>query len=447
MIQEKTVSNMWYCDITPNYYGGNLLIGNENSHVIQINERDTYPLPYPGNHLLFFRMHEWFVDNRLFFAGKGHIDVGGNAWLNVNGTYIDLGPTHGNSPLCFYKEFLYIVRGPSTYDIYSLQYGNYLERGVSLDIGSQGIRFISNGIIYTGDATYGGQVAEYTLLDSHYTIGQGYNGGAILIDGNIKRVVEPGNTTFIRAYLDAGFFRAAIVKPGYAKFKRWELSDIPSFPNEVEPIPEPKPIPVPVPPKPIPEDYTPMRLPDFAQSIVNKLYLKFNSLALGDDAARTDLCRKIVETITFNDPSGRWGHKRQKGGSFSKDTLGKIESGLQIGFDLFNGSTRRPNDHPDSFRLDDATQEVSFFAGVNWLEDAIPAPGPSPAPDSDLLTRFKALEAKVARLEDMALVDGSRVALRTDNSNYVCAEGGGGGEINATRTQAGAWETLTVVKK
>ncbi len=43
------------------------------------------------------------------------------------------------------------------------------------------------------------------------------------------------------------------------------------------------------------------------------------------------------------------------------------------------------------------------------------------------------------------ILDGQNIALKTfDNQHYVCAEGGGGGEVNATRLAIGPWETFTV---
>ena len=44
------------------------------------------------------------------------------------------------------------------------------------------------------------------------------------------------------------------------------------------------------------------------------------------------------------------------------------------------------------------------------------------------------------------LVSGDPVALRTSNGYYVCAEGGGGGQVVADRTQAQQWETFTIRK-
>ena len=39
----------------------------------------------------------------------------------------------------------------------------------------------------------------------------------------------------------------------------------------------------------------------------------------------------------------------------------------------------------------------------------------------------------------------NRVALRTAGGYYLCAEGGGGGAVVANRTSVGAWETFEVV--
>jgi carbamate kinase len=39
---------------------------------------------------------------------------------------------------------------------------------------------------------------------------------------------------------------------------------------------------------------------------------------------------------------------------------------------------------------------------------------------------------------------GDSIALRADNGQYVCAEGGGGGEVVANRDRAQEWETFTV---
>jgi carbamate kinase len=60
--------------------------------------------------------------------------------------------------------------------------------------------------------------------------------------------------------------------------------------------------------------------------------------------------------------------------------------------------------------------------------------------------RDRAQEWETFTLE---LIDGrfrgdSRIALRADNGQYVCAEGGGGREVVANRDSAREWETFTV---
>jgi hypothetical protein len=64
----------------------------------------------------------------------------------------------------------------------------------------------------------------------------------------------------------------------------------------------------------------------------------------------------------------------------------------------------------------------------------------------DLRAEIGALNERIETLEDDALQYGSPIALRTDSGNVICAEGGGGSGINATRTDAGPWETVIVEK-
>ena len=66
-----------------------------------------------------------------------------------------------------------------------------------------------------------------------------------------------------------------------------------------------------------------------------------------------------------------------------------------------------------------------------------------------VVAELHALEARVNALEqrpgsEPARIDGVRVAIETENGHIFCAEGGGGDEVNATRRDAGAWETFTL---
>jgi len=63
-----------------------------------------------------------------------------------------------------------------------------------------------------------------------------------------------------------------------------------------------------------------------------------------------------------------------------------------------------------------------------------------------LAQRVVALEAQVQALEAAAIKYGRSIALRTGNGHLICAEGGGGKEVNATREIIGSWETFLVEK-
>jgi hypothetical protein len=116
-------------------------------------------------------------------------------------------------------------------------------------------------------------------------------------------------------------------------------------------------------------------------------------------------------------------------------------------------------------------------AGAVWIAPrvvTVPDPSvPSPSPTSTgpgsqidaelaaLLKRLVALENKVAEVAARPVVAvpspvslaGARIALRTDNGHYLCAELGGGNDVHARRPEdgnpiegytPGTWETFTV---
>jgi hypothetical protein len=83
-----------------------------------------------------------------------------------------------------------------------------------------------------------------------------------------------------------------------------------------------------------------------------------------------------------------------------------------------------------------------------WMPAPDPGDDDEPEPDEpdEPQPALDALVARVDALEKTALRSGSRVALRTDNKHYLTAEGGGGGEVNATRQSPSSWETFTLEK-
>lgn len=207
-----------------------------------------------------------------------------------------------------------------------------------------------------------------------------------------------------------------------------------------------------------------MNLPDYAYRNVVDLYNLHKDLANGTDDQRRQLTAMIVEQTTFDQPTAQWGHKAEKGGPVSKDTMGKVEAGILIAWDLFNGTTRAPNPSPmPSFTLNSATQELRYYIGVNHLNHGGTTP---PPPDSNLQEQIDALKAEVDALETTvnelkhtSVVDSDAITLQTgDTDNYLTAEGGGGktatqgkpgttGPLATNRTTPGGWETWVIKRR
>jgi hypothetical protein len=88
-----------------------------------------------------------------------------------------------------------------------------------------------------------------------------------------------------------------------------------------------------------------MRLPDHIFSIVKLLHARHPDLARGDEQARRELQKKIVETAVARHPSEGWGWK--KAGATnppSKDAIAnnKLLAPRLVCWDCFNGATREP---------------------------------------------------------------------------------------------------------
>ena len=57
------------------------------------------------------------------------------------------------------------------------------------------------------------------------------------------------------------------------------------------------------------------------------------------------------------------------------------------------------------------------------------------------------LRAKLDSAGSSDQINGVKVAIRADNGQYLCAEGGGGRDVNATRYAVGAWEIFTLERR
>lgn len=158
-----------------------------------------------------------------------------------------------------------------------------------------------------------------------------------------------------------------------------------------------------------------------------------------------------------------WGRKskNKEGTNLNTDGLTYLRTdGRYEIYDIIDGTTGNPS-------WDGGEPVVQGENG--WWTPGLPVDGPSvPPPNSvgnlaSVLTAAgaAALEATIAKLaariaalesakpveQKPVSIDGARIALKTDNGHYLCAENGGGGEVNATRNSAGGWETFTVETK
>lgn len=137
---------------------------------------------------------------------------------------------------------------------------------------------------------------------------------------------------------------------------------------------------------------------------------------------------------------------------------------------LARGDERNGNERSGIVWVRIGTEGVIGREGVLPQPGPGPDPQPQPGPDPDvaaLKTKVVALEQLVAqqagrlealqhdqrvlavRLEELSALARAPFAasLMTDNGHFLCAEEGGGREVNATRTGPGPWETFIIERR
>jgi hypothetical protein len=222
-----------------------------------------------------------------------------------------------------------------------------------------------------------------------------------------------------------------------------ELADLPKPPSS----PTVPPIEPPIPPVIPPQPGVPMKLPAHVFATLQQVRAKYPT-PLGNQGAavlnETAWVHRVEGYALHSKPGGNNCPQPRTGASCSCDFLRLGD----LGFDVLSdsegaGTPVQADSQPASGPI--VPPVDPGVVTVPPIEP--PTQPPTQPPSSDHEARIAALEQRMAALEASALKSGDKVALRTDNAHYYCAEGGGGGDVNATRTTPGGWETVTLEKR
>jgi hypothetical protein len=122
-----------------------------------------------------------------------------------------------------------------------------------------------------------------------------------------------------------------------------------------------------------------MRYPSRVQDIINELYERNKSLSKGNDDERRALTKLIIEQTIFEFPNDGYGWKSaEPTRPPSKDSMARhviVNGELRlISWDLFDGTTRAPNQQPES--IDITGQNFIEVIGTNHLKSGQEEPKP-----------------------------------------------------------------------
>lgn len=173
-----------------------------------------------------------------------------------------------------------------------------------------------------------------------------------------------------------------------------------------------------------------------------------------EDGARVAM-QMIIGQVAHDHPGQGWCWKQSTRNSPpSKDCLAREWRGRFMGWDIFIGAGRTgPRVLAETPAFHDLTGQVPIWVEPkDVLGHAQPEPEPEPPPVDDsivatLRRELASLRGEVDALAATSVRYGHRLAIRTDTGNYYCAEGGGGGDVNATRSAVGAWETVQLERQ
>lgn len=408
---------------------------------------------FPGENLL--RLDGTIWNGALWLVGEGNAT--GHAWLWNGAGWRDCGPTIGVGTCAFGTGVLCVCRSGDTYHSINLDTGEITEGHAAF--GSQGIRYVNDqNLPIPGDASmFDGVVHEFTDRGD-VRVGQGHDFGT-LANG---RLLEGGDCYFPKFKRDGDRLAVYIVqfKSGRGVGHLLSRADVDRLPM---PAPHPPP-PPPPPPPPTKEPPVSINHLDTLQRVRAKYPEKIDAVQ----------AVAILNETTWEHRDEGLGLLRKDGGNHGPQPT----TGILCSCDwIVNSKTGTGGDclvkGPDSTigELNIATptwNDGTPFDQSHFVQPVAPdgtvPPGPNPPPSgSSFAAAAGELEVRIANLtrtvqeqgkliaaleaktgEHTSSLTGKRVALRTDNGHYVCAEGGGSGEVNATRPNAGSWETFTL---
>lgn len=422
----KEVLPLWYgeCETDGSWAG---LVPNQ--HVLT-NERQIDLTP-EGNPL-------YLRKRGKMLAGQGGNDGQTHNWKWDGNQWVQLGWSYGVNTVAF---------DPA---------GNVVENIPAY--GSQGIRWIDEAGVHTSDQTYGPGEFNLSQFTTHgdITVGQSYDDGAIAVVNGKRYLLHPGYTVFIRFNRDGDNLAISIVTPAGLVLMWLTKDELLALPVDAPQAPQPEKKPEQPKPEPKPEP-TPVSHPSQLATI-ESIRAKYPTPLGPTHPAFLIEVASTLGVLLFKKDSGT--HVTLPNGTnVSQDIV--VYPDDHEGFDILNDGEGAAN--PSWSSKGTMTGEFVSVAG------SMPG-GPSPippvaTPGEQLDASLKALGAQIELLKGAlaaqgAMIDtlrakldhvgasnqinGVKVALRTDNGRYICAEGGGDGEVNATRTQVGAWETFRI---
>jgi len=443
-----------YCCLIPDQFIHSYL-GKINLPILDSNKPDN---------ILFLTIHTNGGD--LYISGQGHYT--GHCWLYTlsKDKWNIVGTTFGTRPVAFFKDKLYVSLPINRIGVYDLKTLQQVET-IVMNVGVNGIRIVQDDRqVVTGDSTYNGSLdpkinlAEYIPLSNGSYIGQSYTGGCVIAipgetrDKDIRKIIEPGDCKFIRAYYSNGSYHVTIVKEleHTTAFLNFTDSDLVALPDETV-----------LGNKPPSNPPSPMNVPNKSKELT-QFKNQYGPFENNDDAKRKFIFA-FASYLNYLDGSRRFGGKaRASLNEPSKATLG---------YWIDNNIPNSPTDGKmHVFQLISSSGIVSWdtraeFGDIDYNNiygrffpaESIPMPNPVPNQGpTPLEMRVQNLESQLKTLLANSIKYGDKIALQTESGYYVCAESSGAsqsnvdasvgkaGNINATRTGIGSWETFTIKK-